>query len=64
MLFRHRMKKTIGNILCILAAVRIASFFTMPQKDSQEHQIQDWALVGVLLAVGIGLSNSKETEPS
>lgn len=56
------MKKTLGNVLCLLAAVRIASFFTMPSHDTQSHQIQDWAFAGVLLTVGLALSASKEAE--
>ena len=53
------MKKTIGSILIILAVLRVASLYTTPKADSTEHQIQDWTLVGVVIAVGIGLSASK-----
>ena len=51
------MKKAIGSILCILAILRIVSLIILPQKtDTTANRIQDWALVAVLLAIGIPLS--------
>jgi hypothetical protein len=53
------MKRAIGSILCILAVLRIVSFAIGPPADTKAHRIQDWALVGVLLAIGIPLSSAK-----
>lgn len=59
------MKKTIGSILCIVAILRIVSLTILPQKpDTAAHRVQDWALVAVLLAVGISLSAAKKPQNS
>jgi hypothetical protein len=59
------MKKAIGSILCIFAILRIVSLTILPQKaDTTEHRIQDWALVAVLLAIGIPLSATKKPQES
>jgi hypothetical protein len=55
------MKRAIGSILCILAILRIMSLTVLPQKaDTTAHRIQDWAMVAVLLAIGIPLSAAKK----
>lgn len=54
------MKKGIGTVLCILAILQIASLIIVPKADTTAHRVQDWALVGVLLAVGIPLSQGKK----
>jgi len=54
------MKKVIGSILC-LAAIALAFGQIVARKpDTAEHKIQDWAAVGVLLAIGIALSSGKK----
>jgi hypothetical protein len=59
------MKKGIGSILCVLAILRILSLTVLPQKpDTTEHRVQDWALVAVLLTVGVALSASKKPQGS
>ena len=55
------MKKAIGSILCVLAILRIFSLTVMPDKaETTAHRVQDWALVGVFLAIGIPLSTGKK----
>jgi len=59
------MKKAIGTILCILAILRIVSLTILPQKpDTTSNRIQDWALVAVLLTIGISLSATKKPQDS
>jgi hypothetical protein len=59
------MKKAIGSILCILAILRIMSLTVLPQKpDTTAHRVQDWALVAVLLAIGVPLSSAKKPQDS
>ena len=61
----HIMKKAIGSILCILAILRIVSLTILPQKaDTTSHRVQDWALVAVLLAIGVSLSATKKPQDS
>jgi len=51
------LKKAIGGILRISAILRIVSLIILPQEtDTTTNRIQDWALVAVLLAIGIPLS--------
>jgi hypothetical protein len=54
------MKRVIGSILCVLAILRMVSLIIGPKADTTAHQAQDWALVGVLLAIGIPLSAAKK----
>jgi hypothetical protein len=53
-------KQVIGSILCVLAVLRIVSLILGPKADTTAHRIQDWALVGVILAIGIPLSTAKK----
>jgi len=53
------MKRAIGSILCILAVLRIVTLIAGPAADTTAHRIQDWALVAVMLAIGIPLSLAK-----
>jgi hypothetical protein len=62
---RHIMKKAVGIILCLLAILRILSLAIIPQKPATTaHRVQDWALVAVLLAIGIPLSAAKKPQGS
>ncbi len=58
------MKRAIGSILCIVAIVQIVSLSIGPKADTTAHRVQQWALVGVLLAIGIPLSAAKKPEDS
>jgi hypothetical protein len=60
---QKKMKKAIGSILCILAILRIINLSLGPKADTTAHRVQDWALVGVLLAIGIPLSSTKKMPP-
>jgi hypothetical protein len=54
------MRKAIGSILCIFAILRIVSLTILPRNpDTTAHRVQDWALVAVLLAIGVPLSAAK-----
>lgn len=57
---KTKMKNVIGIILCILAAFQIVYLGVAPKADTPAHRIQDWILVGVLLAIGIPLSKAKK----
>ena len=50
--------KIFGIILCIAAIGLAFSHVTGPKLDTAQN-IQEWALVGVLLAVGLRLSQGK-----
>lgn len=54
------MKRAIGSILCLLAILRIVSLLIGPKPDATAHRVQDWAVVAVLLAIGIPLSAAKK----
>ena len=54
------MKRAIGSVLCILAMLRIVSLINGPPADTTAHRVQDWALVGVFLTIGIALSSVKK----
>ena len=56
------MKKVIGSILCIVAIFLIFGHIVGRKPDSTAHKVQDWALIGVLLAIGIPLSAAKKKE--
>ena len=58
------MKKVIGSILCLVAIVLILSLIVGQKPDTTEHKIQDWAVIGVLLAIGIQLSTAKKKPES
>ena len=58
------MKKVIGSILCFVAIVLILSHIIGQKPDITEHKIQDWAVIGVLLAIGIPLSTVKKKPES
>jgi hypothetical protein len=59
------MKRTVGSILCVLAILQIISLAVSPKEETTAHLIQRWALVGVMLAMGIPLSAaSKKPESS
>lgn len=51
--------KILGIILCIIAVLLAVGLVSGPKLDAQ-HQIQEWALFGVLLAVGLRLSQGKK----
>jgi hypothetical protein len=54
------MKKFIGSILCIAAILLIFGNFVGQKRDNTAHKIQNWAVIGVLLAFGIPLSSGKK----
>ena len=54
------MKRVIGSILCILAVLLIVGKMVPQKPDTTAHKIQDWAVIGVLLAIGIPLSTAKK----
>lgn len=56
------MKRVIGSILCILAILLLVENIISPKPDTTAHKIQDWAFVGVLLAIGIALSSAKKKQ--
>jgi len=58
------MKKAIGSIICIVAILQIVSLMIGPKVDTTAHRVQRWALVGVLLAIGIPLSAAKKPQDS
>jgi len=57
------MKRIIGSILCILAILLIFGKIVPQKPDTAAHKIQDWAVIGVLLAIGIPLSAAKKKNP-
>jgi hypothetical protein len=52
--------KLFGILLCIMAIGGIVHQILSPAPDTTEHKLQDWALTGVLLAIGIPLSKGKK----
>ena len=58
------MKRAIGSILCIVAILQIVSLSMGAIPDTTAHRVQQWALVGVLLAIGIPLSAGKKPQDS
>jgi hypothetical protein len=54
------MKRVVGTILCILAILRIGSLVMASKPDTITNQVQDWALVAVLLTIGMALSSAKK----
>jgi uncharacterized membrane protein YbjE (DUF340 family) len=54
------MKKVIGSILCIVAILLAFGHIVGQKSDTAAHNIQDWALIGVLLAIGVALSTGKK----
>jgi hypothetical protein len=54
------MKRVIGSILCILAILLIFGEIVPHKPDTVTQKIQDWAAIGVLLAIGIPLSGGKK----
>ncbi len=54
------MKRVIGSILCILAIFLIFGEIVPQKPDTAAHKIQDWAVIGVLLAIGIPMSGGKK----
>jgi hypothetical protein len=54
------MKKVIGSILCIVAILLIFGHIVGQKPDTAAQKIQDWAVIGVLLAIGIPLSTGKK----
>jgi hypothetical protein len=54
------MKKAIGSILCVLAILLIFGKTVGQKADTTAHNIQDWAVIGVLLAIGVPLSQGKK----
>lgn len=54
------MKKVFGSLLCIAAIGLMFNHIVGQKPDTAAHNAQDWALVGVLLAVGIPLSSGKK----
>jgi len=58
------MKKAVGSLLCIVAIIRVFSLVIGPPADTTAHRVQDWALVAVLLAIGIPLSSGRKQQDS
>ena len=58
------MKRVLGSILCIVAILLIfGQIVPQPKPETTTQKIQDWAMIGVLLAIGIPLSSArKKTE--
>lgn len=56
--------KTIGSILCVVAALRIVSLLTLSKAATTAERVQDWALAGVILAFGIAFSVAKKSDDS
>ena len=54
------MNKVIGNILCVVAALLILGKLIGQKPDMEVNNIQDWAVIGVLLAIGVALSSGKK----
>jgi hypothetical protein len=54
------MKQIIGSIFCIIAILLIAGRILGQKADTPEHNAQDWAVIGVLLALGVAFSNKKK----
>ena len=59
------MKKAIGTILCVLGILLIVVKVIPGGKkpgppEPRADQIQDWAVIGVLLAIGVPLSQGKK----
>lgn len=54
------MKRVIGSILCILAILLMFGEIFPHKADTAAHKIQDWAVISVLLAIGIPLSGGKK----
>lgn len=52
--------KIIGSLLCIAAILLGFSLGFGQKPDTTEHKIQDWAVFGVLLVIGIALSQGKK----
>ena len=50
------MKKVIGAILCFAAILLTCGKIEGQKADTPAHDIQDWAVIAVLLAIGIPLS--------
>jgi uncharacterized membrane protein YbjE (DUF340 family) len=58
------MKKVFGSLLCVVAIGLMFGHIVGQKSDTAAHNAQDWALVGVLLAVGIPLSSGKKKPKS
>ena len=58
------MKRALGSLLCIVAIAQIVNLMIGPKVDTTAHRVQSWALVGVLLAIGIPLSAAKKPQDS
>lgn len=58
----RNMKKAIGSILCIVAVFLIVGSIVGQEADTTEQKIQNWAFIGLLLAVGVPLSSGKKPE--
>jgi uncharacterized membrane protein YbjE (DUF340 family) len=54
------MKKVFGSLLCVAAIGLMFGHIVGQKSDTPAHNAQDWALIGVLLAVGIPLSSGKK----
>ena len=54
------MKRVIGSILCFAAIMLIFVQIVGQKPESKSHKVQDWAVIGVLLAIGIALSTAKK----
>ena len=54
------MKRAFGSVLCFIAIIRIYSLMIAPPPDTPAHRYQDWAVVGVILAIGVPLSMAKK----
>ena len=54
------MKKAIGSILCVVAILLVIGKIIPSKPETTAHKVQDWAVIGVLLAIGIPLSQAKK----
>jgi hypothetical protein len=52
--------KILGSILCIMAVLLMLGHIVDQKPETSAHKIQDWALIGVLLAIGLPLSQGKK----
>jgi len=57
------MKRAIGSILCVVAILLVFGKIVRQKAGTTAQNVQDWAVIGVLLAIGIPLSQGKK-EPT
>jgi predicted Kef-type K+ transport protein len=55
------MKRAIGSILCFAAIMLIVGQTLKPTADTSAHKAQMWAVIGLMLAIGVPLSAAKKS---